>query len=99
VQKVWRGRPEPGRLVRIHHSELKQAVEAELARGKKVFVLTADNATAQSLMLELLELLPAGLKGLPGSLRKLYTDLLEYFKKEEFPHRLFERSRPGKGQP
>jgi hypothetical protein len=81
VQKVWRGRPEPGRLVKIHHSELKQAVEAELARGKKVFVLTADNAAAQSLMLELLELLPAGLKGLPGSLRKLYTDLLEHFKK------------------
>jgi len=78
---VWRGRPEPGRLIRIHHSELRQAVERELAAGRKVFVLTADNATAQSLMLELLDLLPAGLKGLPGSLRKLYNDILEYFKR------------------
>ena len=81
VKKVWQGRPEPGSIFRIHRSQLRQAVETELAAGKKVFVLTADNATAQSLMLELLELLPAGLKGLPGSLRKLYADLLEYFKK------------------
>jgi superfamily I DNA/RNA helicase len=81
VRKIWRGRPEPGRILRIHRSQLRTAVETELAAGKKVFVLTADNATAQSLMLELLEFLPAGLKGLPGSLRKLYTDLLEYFKK------------------
>ncbi len=81
VKKVWQGRPELGRILRIHRSQLKAAVETELAMGKKVFVLTADNATAQSLMLELLELLPAGLKGLPGSLRKLYTDLLDYFKK------------------
>jgi len=81
VRKVWQGRPEPGRLVRIHHGELRQAVERELAAGKKVFVLTADNATAQSLMLEVLELLPAGLKGLPGSLRRLYTHVLEHFKR------------------
>jgi len=81
VKKVWQGRPEPGSILRIHRSQLRQAVEAELAAGKKVFVLCADNATAQSLMLELVELLPAGLKGLPGSLRKLYADLLEYLKK------------------
>jgi hypothetical protein len=81
VKKVWQGRPEPGRILRIHRYQLKQAVETELSAGKRVFILTADNAAAQSLMLELLEFLPAGLKGLPGSLRKLYTDLLEYFKK------------------
>jgi hypothetical protein len=81
VRKIWRGRPETGSIFRIHRSQLKAAVEAELAAGRKVFVLTADNAAAQSLMLELLEFLPAGLKGLPGSLRRLYTDLLEYFKK------------------
>jgi hypothetical protein len=81
VRKMWHGRPEAGRILRIHRAQLRQAVEAELAAGKKVFVLTADNATVQSIMLELLELLPAGLKGLPSSLRKLYTDILEYFKR------------------
>jgi len=81
VKKVWQGRPEAGGILRIHRSQLRQVVEAELAAGKKVFVLTADNATAQSLMLELLELLPAGLKGLPGSLRRLYSDVLEQIKK------------------
>ena len=81
VRKMWHGRPEAGRILRIHRAQLRQAVEAELAAGGRVFVLTADNATAQSLMLELLDLLPAGLKGLPGSLRKLYTDILEYFKR------------------
>ena len=81
VRKVWQGRPEPGRILRIHRSQLRQGVEAELAAGRKVFVLTADNATAQSLMLELLELFPAGLKGLPGSLRRLYSDILEQIKR------------------
>lgn len=81
VRKVWQGRPEPGRILRIHRSQLRQGVEAELAAGRKVFVLTADNATAQSLMLELLELFPAGLKGLPGSLRRLYSDILGQIKK------------------
>jgi len=82
VRKVWRGRPEPGQIARIHHSELARAVEAELAAGKKVFVLTADNAVAQMLMLELAPLFPAGLKGLPGSLRRLYSDLLRYLKEQ-----------------
>jgi hypothetical protein len=81
VLKVWRGRPEAGRILRIHRSQLRQAVEAELAAGKRVFVLTADNATARSLMLELLELFPAGLKGLPGALRRMYSDILEHIKK------------------
>jgi hypothetical protein len=81
VRKIWRGRPEPGSILQIHRSQLKAAVEAELAAGKKVFVLAADNAVAQSLMLELMELLPAGLKGLPGALRRLYSDILEHIKK------------------
>jgi superfamily I DNA/RNA helicase len=82
VKKVWRGRPEPGRIARIHHSELARAVEAELAAGKRVFVLSADNAVAQMLMLELAPLFPAGLKGLPGSLRRLYSDLLRHLKEQ-----------------
>jgi hypothetical protein len=81
VRKIWHGRPEPGRILRIHRSQLRQAVKAELAAGKKVFVLTADNATTQNLMLELIDLLPAGLKGLPGALRRLYNDILEQIKK------------------
>jgi superfamily I DNA/RNA helicase len=81
VRKIWHGQPETGSILRIHSSQLRQAVEAELAAGKKVFVLTADNATAQSLMLELIDLLPAGLKGLPGALRRLYSDILEQIKK------------------
>jgi len=81
VRKIWHGRPETGNILRIHRSQLRQAVETELAAGKKVFVLTADNAVAQSLMLELLELFPAGLKGLPGSLRRVYSDILEHIKK------------------
>jgi hypothetical protein len=81
VKKVWQGRPEPGRILRIHRSQLRQAVESELAAGRKVFVLAADNATAQSLMLELMDLLPAGLKGLPGSLRRLYSGVLDHLKK------------------
>jgi hypothetical protein len=82
VKKAWRGRPEPGQIARIHHSELARAVEAELAAGKRVFVLAADNAVVQMLMLELAPLLPAGLKGLPGSLRRLYSDLLRHLKEQ-----------------
>ena len=82
VKKVWRGRPEPGQIARIHHSELVRAVEAELAAGKRVFVLSADNAVAQMLMLELTPLFPAGLKGLPGSLRRLYNDILKHIKEQ-----------------
>jgi len=83
VRKVWVGREAEGVLMRIHLDQLEDAVRSELSAGKRVFILTTDNATAQSIMLELTSaaLLPAGLKGLPTQLRHFYADLLEYLKK------------------
>ncbi|MCC6021128.1 MAG: ATP-binding domain-containing protein [Thermoproteaceae archaeon] len=80
VKKVWRGREDvKGELRRVPCERLEEHVERELAAGHRVFALTADNATALSVMMRLHArgFIVAGLKGLPARLRQLYKELYE----------------------
>jgi len=80
VRKTWRGRDAPGSVEITDCEKLEERVEEELAAGKKVFVLTAENAEAVDVMHRLLArgLIVAGLKGLPGSIRQVYRELVEH---------------------
>jgi len=80
VKKVWQGRDAPGSIEAVACEKLEELVGEELAAGKRVFVLTAENAEAVDVMHRLLErgLVVAGLKGLPGSIRQIYRELIEH---------------------